>query len=82
MITKRSLLSLTAGLCLIASWNYGNPRGFTLFGIKGVDWSGYPDIKVHAIFPITFFGGVVLTALGIVLIRSDVKASQRKKKNV
>jgi hypothetical protein len=77
MIRKRSILSLIAGFSLIASWNYWNPRGFTLFGIKGVDWTGYPDIKVHAIFPITFFGGVILMALGIVLIKSDIEAAHR-----
>jgi len=79
MIRKRSILSLIAGFVLIAPWNYRNPRGFTLFGIKGVDWSGYPDIKVHAIFPITFLGGVILLALGIVLIKADIKASRREK---
>lgn len=80
MIRKRSILSLVAGLFLTAGWDYTNPHGFTFFGIKGVDWSGYPEIHVYAIFPILFFGGVVLLAVGIVLIKSDILSSRAKRR--
>ena len=80
MIRRRSFVPLIAGILLIASWNYSTGRNHIL-GIKGVDWSKYPDVEVHAIFPITFFGGVVLLALGIVFIKSDIEASQRNKQN-
>ena len=81
MIRMRSLASLVAGILLIASCSHEDRGGIYIFGIKGVDWSRYPDVKVHPIFPIMFFGGVVLLALGIVLIKSDIQAWQRKGKN-
>lgn len=66
----RGIFTLSTGVILLAAWHFSRYTS-AVFGIRPADFTSYPRMKVHPVFPMLFGCGIALVILGLVLLVAD-----------